>query len=224
MGRNRAIGAPNVVSPQTVSFTTFFPVDVYPISAPNGTPVVVTLDPDAVQGDQVLLQDAAGNAGTQPIVIEASAGQTIVGVGSSTMIAVAYGQATLTYSADLSGWLLQSTSTGQGSGVLDLAWVPVVAAQSPYTATTGRKFLVNSTAGAVRINLPALTDNSIVIVSDADGQSAEHPITVYAPAGATIEDPSNPGNYATFGTIANQGLVCWWQYVAALNQLVLIVP
>ncbi len=108
-------------------------------------------------------------------------------------------------------WLLIGSSGGAVPGGLGAAWVPVSHAQSPFAAAAGQyKFLVDSTAGPVTINLAAMPPDAVYIVKDQKGQAAINPITVHPPAG-TIEDPSNPGNMAASGVISTQGDSVWWQ-------------
>ena len=95
MGRNRALGSPFQTENVTSDFTTDHSVDAYLVAA---VPLVVTLDPFAVNNDQVLIQDITNSAATHPIVINASEGQTILnGFGSSMVLAVNGGGVQLTY-------------------------------------------------------------------------------------------------------------------------------
>ena len=85
MGRNRALGSPYQTETVTADFTTNHAVDAYMVDA---VPLVVTLDPFAVNNDQVLIQDVTNTAAANPIVINASEGQTILnGFGSDHQLA-----------------------------------------------------------------------------------------------------------------------------------------
>lgn len=64
MGRNRALGSPYQTETVTEDFTTNHSVDAYLVDA---VPLVVTLDPYAVNFDQVVIQDVTNTAGTHPI-------------------------------------------------------------------------------------------------------------------------------------------------------------
>lgn len=66
MGRNRTLGSPFEIATIRSSQTTEAHVDMYAVDAALGSPVVLTLDPNAFNGDQVVVQDVADNAGTQP--------------------------------------------------------------------------------------------------------------------------------------------------------------
>lgn len=92
MGRNRVVGSPYEVqsmqgtpSAPLKAFTTEAHVDLYLIYDDGTNLVTVTLDPNAVPGDVVALQDATGNATVGPpvgstvgpIFIQANIGQTI---------------------------------------------------------------------------------------------------------------------------------------------------
>lgn len=53
MGRNRALGSPFEIDTISASVTTEARIDMYAVDAALGSPVVVTLDPNAFNGDQV---------------------------------------------------------------------------------------------------------------------------------------------------------------------------
>jgi hypothetical protein len=112
MGRNRALGSPYQTETVTADFTTSHAVDAYMVDA---VPLVVTLDPFAVNNDQVLIQDVTNTAAASPIVINASDGQTILnGFGSSISIATNGGAVLLTMTSD--GWVPQPSASGSGVG------------------------------------------------------------------------------------------------------------
>jgi hypothetical protein len=115
MGRNRVLGSPFQPAVISTDTTTQYYVDQYLVDAALGSPVTVTLDPNAVQGDQVVIQDVANNAGTQQIVIAASPDQTIVGVGDSISVTTDGGGVQLTYDQDLS-WVATVLTLGPGGG------------------------------------------------------------------------------------------------------------
>ena len=94
MARNRALGSPYQTERVSVAFTTTFGVDEYLIEA---VPLVVTLDPYAVNHDQVVIQDSTLDAAANPIVINASEGQTINGFGASLPLDVDGGSIQLTF-------------------------------------------------------------------------------------------------------------------------------
>ena len=80
----------------TTDFTTNHAVDAYLVAA---VPLVVTLDPFAVNNDQVLIQDITNDAAAHPITVLASHGQTILnGFGSSLSVAIDGGGVQLTFS------------------------------------------------------------------------------------------------------------------------------
>jgi hypothetical protein len=114
MGRNRALGAPYQTQTVTEDFTTDRAVDAYMVDA---VPLVVTLDPFAVNNDQVLIQDITNAAGANPIEVRVSPGQTILnGYGAMLSIAQNGGGILLTFNGDLGGWLPQSLSSLPSSG------------------------------------------------------------------------------------------------------------
>jgi hypothetical protein len=111
MGRNRVVGSPYQVETVTEDFTTGHAVDEYLVDAAS---VVCTLDPYAVNGDQVLIQDVTDGAATSPIVINASEGQVILnGFGESISIAT-NGGAVLLVMTTL-GWVPLFSSGGSAS-------------------------------------------------------------------------------------------------------------
>jgi len=114
---------------------------------------------------------------------------------------------------------LDEAATAAGAG----SWT-TVAGPGTINGTIGQlKYLVDSTAGPVTVNLPNLFDEQVVIVKDWKGQAgAQGPITVNPPSGVTIENPANPGNQGSSALLDVQGQVATWQFVAALNQLVQI--
>jgi hypothetical protein len=108
MGRNRALGTPFEVQTVTASFTTRAHVDMYVVDATLGSPVTANLDPGAFAGDQVIVQDVAQNAGTQPITVSPSPGQVIVGSSGSYSVNTDGGGVLLTYDVDINGWVPQA--------------------------------------------------------------------------------------------------------------------
>ena len=115
MARNRALGSPYQIENVFEDFTTSFGVDAYMVGA---VPLVVTLDPYAVNNDEVLIQDVTNeaSAGT-PIVINVSEGQTILnGYGESISIETSGNGVKLTYDYDLKGWVPVIVSSASGSG------------------------------------------------------------------------------------------------------------
>jgi hypothetical protein len=200
MGLNRALGTPYQQVEKTESFTTHFGTDMYLVSAPTGAPVVVTLDPNAVQGDRVAIQDVAGNAGSQAIVVDASEGQTVLGLGSSLSLNTDYGQVQLTYNEPLSAWIA-AQSGGSAPGVaLAHVWGDsgavgaisnsafTVLAQVTVTPTTTGKVRVSG-SGVVRNGNPAS------INFEAGVAFAASPTT---PSGATYG--GDPGGQLLTGT------------------------
>jgi hypothetical protein len=134
MGRNRALGSPYQTETVIVDFTTDHAVDAYMVDA---VPLVVTLDPFAVNNDQVLIQDVTNTAAAHPIVINASEGQTILnGFGSTISIATDGGAVLLTMTPD--GWVpLVCGSTSSGSGTTGATGVPGATGASGPPGTTG---------------------------------------------------------------------------------------
>ncbi len=108
MSRNRILGSPYTQLVVTTAVTTDPDVDAYLVDA---VPLTITLDPNAFNGDQVLVQDITSSAASHPITILASPGQTILGFGASLLLAVNGGGVQLTYNQD-AGWVPQGTGGG----------------------------------------------------------------------------------------------------------------
>jgi hypothetical protein len=108
MGRNRALGTPFEVATISSSQTTEAHIDMYAVDAAPGSPVTLILDPNAFNGDQVVIQDVGDNASEQPIVVQASPGQTILnGFGTSISVAISGSGVQLTFDQNLGGWIPQ---------------------------------------------------------------------------------------------------------------------
>ena len=114
MSRNRILGSPYTQLVVTTAVTTDPEVDAYLVDA---VPLTITLDPNAFNGDQVLIQDITNDAAASPITILASPGQTILnGHGVSIQLAVNGGAVQLTYNQEESGWFpLGSGGGSQGT-------------------------------------------------------------------------------------------------------------
>jgi hypothetical protein len=136
MGRNRVLGSPYQTETVTADFTTNHAVDAYMVDA---VPLVVTLDPFAVNNDQVLIQDVTNTAAAHPITINASDGQTILnGFGSTIAVTTNGGSVLLTMTPD--GWVPQvGGSTASGSGTTGATGVsgPPGASGAGTTGATG---------------------------------------------------------------------------------------
>jgi hypothetical protein len=112
MGRNRVVGSPYQVETVTEDFTTGHAVDLYLVDAVG---LSVTLDPYAVNGDQVQIQDITNSAAAHPIAINASEGQVILNdFGASVSITTDGGSILLTMT--LQGWVPLLTSSSDCAG------------------------------------------------------------------------------------------------------------
>ncbi len=113
MSRNRILGSPYAQLVVTGPVTTDPEIDAYLV---NAVPLTITLDPNAFNGDQVLIQDITNDAAANPITILASPGQTILnGHGASIQLAVNGGAIQLTFSQEEDGWVPLGTSGGAGT-------------------------------------------------------------------------------------------------------------
>jgi len=117
MTRNRILGSPYEQQIITSNVQTVAHIDRYLVFTPSGEPVTVTLDPNAFDGDQVTIVDAAGNAGTFPITVQPTVGQIIAG---SSVIGSNFGSITFTFHTALAlflegnGFWTVETSSGTG--------------------------------------------------------------------------------------------------------------
>jgi len=140
MSRNRILGSPYVPLVITSNVTTDPEIDAYLVDA---VPLTVTLDPNAFNGDQVLIQDITNAAASHPITVLASPGQTILnGFGSSLQIMIDGGGVQLTFSQEEGGWVPQGTGLGGGgttgaTGATGAAGSPGGATGATGVGTTG---------------------------------------------------------------------------------------
>lgn len=74
----------------------------------NDSTQTVTIPEEAeVDGKEVTVQDAGGNAGTNAITVSAESGNDVDGSDQDLTVSSNYGSLTLTWSADESGWFSQ---------------------------------------------------------------------------------------------------------------------
>ena len=148
MGRNRTLGAPYQTETVEADFTTTHAVDAYMV---NAVPLTVTLDPFAVNNDQVLVQDVTGSAGSHAITVLASEGQTILnGYGSSIQITANGGSVQFTMTLD--GWVAQPSAAGGGTGTTG-----ATGAAGPAGATGATGAGTPGTTGATGVGTPGAT-------------------------------------------------------------------
>lgn len=117
MSRNRIAGDTFDERRAGIDVTTEHGFDAYYVTA---VPRTVTLDPNAVQSDGVMVVDTTGLAsGVDPITIRDVTGHTIIGEGSSgtsIKIAVAFGSLQFYFSKGLNAWVVVAASGGAGGG------------------------------------------------------------------------------------------------------------
>ena len=117
MSRNRIVGDTFDEKTAPASLTTEHAFDAYYVTA---VPITVTLDPNAVQGDGVLVVDTTGAASVAtPITIQDVLGHTIIAAGSagpSVKITTAFGALQLYFSVGLGAWVATSSGAGGGGG------------------------------------------------------------------------------------------------------------
>ena len=206
MGRNRALGSPYQTETVTEDCTTSFGVDAYMVDA---VPLVVTLDPNAVNNDQVLIQDVTNQAASSPIVINASDGQTILnGYGDSISITTDGGSVQLTMTED--GWVPQLGGGSSGDAV-DSTNYYVLNTSTPVPA--GQSFGISATTCFAAIALKAQktgvfdVDVDLVWSTTTDGEAISWAlVAIPAPAGALLSAGVAAG-FAGSGAQAGQGMV-----------------
>lgn len=198
MGRNRVLGSPYESEVVSASFITEAHVDLYLIDAVLGSPVTATLDPNAFNGDQVVIQDV-GDAAVQPITINASPGQTIVGFGSSIRIVTEGGGVQLTYDFGLNGWVpLMLSAGGQSAPV---PWIQIAAGGTATVPSVPLAAYAFDTTGAQdRAVLPNTPIDGEVVILKAVGASNTNGINVVPGTGQSLEDPGNAGNILAANT------------------------
>src|SRR5271155_264512 len=205
MGINRVVGAPYQENEITESVTTNHSIDFYQVNAAHGSPVTITLDPNAVRGDRVSIQDIAGNAASQPITIVPSPGQSIIGGNTSFVIGTNYGRADLTY-----------------NGLL-LAWIPssIAGGSSTHTAfvQAGNAFGATAVLGTTDANTLSIITGGNQRLTLADG--AANTTALDAPGSLTVG-----GTTATAITIGRSAIsaVSFPSGVSASGQGVLVAP
>ena len=113
MSRNRILGSPYAQLVVTSAVTTDPEIDAYLVDA---VPLTITLDPNAFNGDRVLIQDITNDAGAHSITILASPGQTILnGFGPSMQLATDGGAVQLTFDQEEGGWFPQGIPSSVGT-------------------------------------------------------------------------------------------------------------
>ena len=91
---------------------------------------------------------------------------------------------TLGQSGDTIALACGASQTGFGrTGTVDWITTPKVTGDSPVTGVTGKGYFINTTAGAITINLPAGAAGSIVSLADYAGTWQTNNVTV-APNGS----------------------------------------
>ncbi len=159
MSRNRILGSPYAQLVITSPVTTEPEIDAYLVDA---VPLTITLDPNAFNGDQVLVQDITNDAAANPITILASPGQTILnGHGVSIQLAVNGGSIQLTYNQEEGGWVPLGSGGGSGgttgaTGATGPAGSPGGATGATGVGTTGATG-VPGTQGATGVGTTGAT-------------------------------------------------------------------
>jgi hypothetical protein len=106
MSRNRILGSPYEQQIASASFQTEPHIDRYCVEATG--PLTVTLDPNAFDGDQVVILDAAGNAATNNITLVAGVGS----IEGASVININGGSVECTFNFLLSQWTVRTSSSG----------------------------------------------------------------------------------------------------------------
>ena len=206
MARNRALGSPFQVETVSDSFDADRGVDMYAINAEVGTPVTATLNPYAAGGDQVVIQDVANNAGTQPITVVPGDGQTILsGFGSSLSLSTNGAGVLLTFIKELNGWVPElfgggggGTPTTPGLNIVRVNTGGTGGAQaSPYTAKAFDWVICDASAGPIVVNLPALTSGQWVSVAQDGGTAFNDTITINPASGDLDQPVPNNGTFVS---------------------------
>jgi hypothetical protein len=183
--RNRILGSPYEQQLVTTDVQTVAHVDRYLVFTPD-VPLTVTLDPNAFDGDQVTIVDAAGNAGTYPITITVVEGQAING---ASIINTNLGSVTYTFHTALefllSGNGFWTAETSSGSGVSTAARQSIVGPSALLNVPT------SDGDAAVMLTLPTitapvgslLTVNGYLQISNGSGDALNIQVKVETTAG-----------------------------------------
>ncbi len=148
MSRNRVLGSPYAQLVVTGAVTTDPEIDAYLVDA---VPLTITLDPNAFNGDQVLIQDITNDAAANPITILASPGQTILnGHGASIPLAVDGGSIQLTFNQEEGGWV----PLGSGGGSAGTTGATGVSGPPGPAGATGSGATGIGTTGATGVSGP----------------------------------------------------------------------
>ena len=234
MGQNRVLGSPFQTSAISEGTKSTHKVDLYEVSAPMGAPVVMTLDPNAVTGDRVSIQDVVGNAGSQAITIAPSEGQTILGYDSAISIATDYGRVDLSYVGVLKTWIPTLGGALAASGFPRISAIgPSVSTGVPAPQTvTGTASVTNGSTSVAFSTSQTFAQNDLLFFNDGTNQpyqlaaavsgtsgtltrpyggSTNHTISVTTiPAADFILDPGTLTGLPTTGWTVNvQGTLQW---------------
>ena len=105
-----------------------------------------------------------------------------------------------------------ASQTGFGrTGTVDWITTPKVTGDSPITGVTGKGYFMNTTAGAITINLPAGAAGSIISMADYAGTWQTNNVTV-SPNGA-----EKIGGVAGTGTLNTEGQSVTFVYVDSVQ-------
>jgi len=127
MSRNRTLGSPYEQQIASASFQTEPHVDRYCVEAT--APMTVTLDPNAFDGDQVVILDAAGNAGTFNITVVPGVGT----IDGASVLDVNGASLEYTFNFLLGVWTVRAAS---GAALKNLQTFQAVQAPTTTPATT----------------------------------------------------------------------------------------
>jgi len=212
MGRNRIVGAPYQPTVVTADVTTEYAFDLYLVDQEFGTPVAITLDPNAVHGDRVKIQDAANIAAAQGITVLASPNQTILnGYGGSLLINANGGSVTLTYDQTLGGWVPTPSCSGSagaapGTAAYNPSWYALTNIYWDPAGTSGGNDTNSGEEGAPVLTwaeiirrygsfTPIMPYGQTTIVHMLSAQPAGQDPVVFEPI------LSGAGSYAVIGTL-----------------------
>jgi len=202
MSRNRILGSPYVSRVVTGDTTTDSKVDAYLVDA---VPLTITLDPNAFNGDQVLIQDITNAAASNPITVLTSPGQTILNwFGSSLQIATDGGGVQLTFNHDEAGWAPQGmpptrigrSVTNPGPLIVD----PLNGNDSTGNGTVGSPWrtIMGGVVASWTSRAPILPQTTTIDVIAPE--TVDQETIVLAPVMA------NGGNFVLVGTAATVGV------------------
>jgi len=186
----------------SVDVTTEFGVDEYLVEA---VPLAVTLDPHAVNHDQVAIQDVTLQAAVHPIVIYASENQAIGGYGASFVLSINGGGVQFTFRDGV--WTPAETSVGS-AGATGTAGAHGATGATGTVGATGASGAPGGTGSTGANGAPGVGTGGVTGPTGATGNTGAAGVGTSGatgPIGATGATGVAGGNPGVQGTVGATG-------------------